>query len=68
MDTFERHRSPAGDFTPHRQALHERVHQKLLGNVPRSRDKTYLMMGGGPASGKSSVKDSGMVQFRSITS
>lgn len=60
-DTLERHRGAGGKFTPQRQALHDKIVAEIRGNVPASNDKSYFMMGGGPASGKSSIIAAGLV-------
>ena len=48
-------------FTPERQALHDKIIKESLDGVPSSSDPTYVMMGGGPAAGKSSVLGSGQL-------
>jgi predicted ABC-type ATPase len=60
-DTLERHRMPDGSFTPQRKALHDKIINSIIGKIPPSQDRTFYMMGGGPASGKSSVINSGQV-------
>lgn len=60
-DTLERHRMPDGSFTPQRKALHDKILGSILAKIPPSADKTFTLMGGGPASGKSSVINSGQV-------
>ncbi len=62
-DTLERHRMPDGSFTPQRKALHDKILASILAKVPPSADKTFTLMGGGPASGKSSVINSGQVSL-----
>jgi len=42
-------------FTPERQALHDKIVADAVSGVPTSADPTYHVMGGGPASGKSSM-------------
>jgi len=49
------------EFTPERQALHDKIVQDSVNGVPRSDDPTVFMMGGGSASGKSRLRDSGKV-------
>jgi len=61
-DTLERHRGADGQFTPQRQALHDTISRSLRAGVPQSEDKTYFMMGGGPASGKSNIITAGLVR------
>lgn len=48
-------------FTPERQALHDEIVSKALGNIPPSENPTYYVMGGGPAAGKSSMLSAGSV-------
>jgi len=40
-------------FSPERAALHEKIIQERLANIPRSDNPKFVMLGGGPASGKS---------------
>jgi len=46
-------------FTPERQALHDKIIAEKLDGVPESADPTVTIMGGGPASGKSTLLQSG---------
>ncbi len=47
------------EFTPERQALHDKIVADAVSGVPTSADPTYYVMGGGPAAGKSTMlKDS----------
>jgi predicted ABC-type ATPase len=48
-------------FTAERQALHEEIINRALEGVPRSSDPTLHLLGGGPASGKSTMLGSGKV-------
>jgi SPP1 gp7 family putative phage head morphogenesis protein len=48
-------------FTAERQALHEQIINKALEGVPKSSDPTLHLLGGGPASGKSTMLGSGKV-------
>jgi len=46
--------------TDERQALHEKIIKQTVNDVPASSNPTFHMLGGGPATGKSTfVKDSG---------
>lgn len=63
VDALERHQKPDGTFTPQRAALHGSIDKKLRSGVNPSQDKTYHIMGGGPASGKSSVIKMGLVKL-----
>jgi len=40
-------------FSPERAALHEKIIQERLAGIPKSDNPTFVMLGGGPASGKS---------------
>ena len=64
LDSHDRHQQD-GQWTPARQKLHGQINQKLRGHVPAAPpgEKSYLMMGGGPASGKSSVIQAGLVKL-----
>lgn len=42
-------------FSDERQALHDSIVKNALDGVPQSNDPTFFMLGGGPASGKSSL-------------
>jgi len=46
-------------FTPERQALHDKIINEQLEDVPVSADPTFTVMGGGPAAGKSTLINSG---------
>jgi len=48
-------------FSAERQALHDRIVSEAVDGVPASSDPTYHIMGGGPAAGKSSAIESGIV-------
>jgi predicted ABC-type ATPase len=43
------------EFTPERQALHDKIVADAVAGVPTSADPTYYVMGGGPAAGKSGM-------------
>jgi SPP1 gp7 family putative phage head morphogenesis protein len=40
-------------FSPERAALHEKIIQERLAGIPKSDNPRFVMLGGGPASGKS---------------
>ena len=40
-------------FSPERAALHEKIIQERLAGIPKSDNPKFVMLGGGPASGKS---------------
>lgn len=63
VDALSRHQKPDGTFTPQRAALHQSIAHEIRSHVKPSQDKTYFMMGGGPASGKSSVIRAGLVKL-----
>ena len=48
-------------FTPERQALHDKIVRDAVDGVPPSANPTFHMMGGGAAAGKSSMVRSGAV-------
>ncbi|NBW16990.1 MAG: hypothetical protein EBR82_54345 [Caulobacteraceae bacterium] len=50
------------DWTPDRQAMHRQVVADATASVPSSKEPSFYMMGGGPAAGKSSMIDSGVVK------
>lgn len=54
-ETFDRFRNADGSFTPERQALHEAIIRKHFAEVQPSDTPTVLVLGGGPASGKTTV-------------
>ena len=49
-------------LTAERQALHNKIIEDAVNRVPVSSDPTFTMLGGGPASGKSSAIRTGAVQ------
>jgi predicted ABC-type ATPase len=49
------------EFTPERQALHDKIVTDAVDGVPTSANPTYYVMGGGPAAGKSTMLDTGAV-------
>jgi predicted ABC-type ATPase len=59
--------TPDGHLSPERQALHDRIVAKYLGDVrPNpSGEKTFTFMGGGPAAGKSTIVNSDPGNFPS---
>ena len=50
-------------FTPERQAMHDSIVKKSVDGVPSSANPTYVVMGGGPAAGKSTILESGGVKL-----
>jgi predicted ABC-type ATPase len=53
-------------FSDERQALHDQIVSKALEGVPSSSNPTFYMLGGGPASGKSSLVERGDVAIPSV--
>jgi predicted ABC-type ATPase len=47
-------------FTPERQALHDKIVEDAVTGVPKSDDPTVYMLGGGPATGKSTNRAKGI--------
>lgn len=63
VDTFEQYRDSSGNWTPERAAMHARIISGIMsGKTPVDRPVAYLL-GGGPASGKSSAIKSGAVVY-----
>jgi hypothetical protein len=61
VDTFEQYRNPDGTWTKERQALHDSIKAKFFeGKSPVDNPQSF-MMGGGPAAGKSTLLNSGLV-------
>lgn len=50
------------EWTPERQAMHREVIADATASVPRSAEPTLYMTGGGPASGKSTITNTGLVK------
>ena len=50
-------------FTPERQALHDKIVSEAVDGKPSQENPVYTVMGGGPASGKSTIIKSGAVQI-----
>jgi len=58
---------PDGTFTPDRQALHDRIVFNAVDGIQPSANPTYTMLGGGPASGKTTVINSGVAEVIDAT-
>ena len=54
---------PDGTFTPERQALHDSIVANALAGTSSVDEPHMVMMGGGPASGKSEMTKSGLVEL-----
>ena len=61
-DTFEQFRNPDGTWTKERQALHEEIIAKFFKDKTPVEHPTSYLMGGGPASGKTTMLRSGSVR------
>jgi predicted ABC-type ATPase len=57
MDTLQRYTRSDGSLTPERLGLHNAIIGKLLGDHERAVNPTAYIMGGGGASGKSTMQD-----------
>ncbi|MGE3404352.1 MAG: zeta toxin family protein [Vicinamibacterales bacterium] len=66
VDTLSHYRVD-GQLDPERQALHDRIVADMLRGIPEREQPTAYMMGGGPASGKSTMIDTGAVTLPSKT-
>jgi hypothetical protein len=55
-DTKERFRTPAGDYTPERKQLHDEIVDRFLAGRTPVANPTAVVLGGGPASGKSTLE------------
>lgn len=64
-DTMSANRRADGSWAPRRAALHQRIVTRSLKGVPKSAHPTVYMTGGGPASGKSTMLNSGKVSVPS---
>jgi predicted ABC-type ATPase len=53
-------------FSDERQALHNKIVSEALAGVPTSNSPVFYMLGGGPASGKSSLIERGDVAIPSV--
>ena len=62
--SLEGHLDEYGNLTPERQAVHDEIiHKYFKDKVPAKGQPTMIMSGGGPASGKTFVKDGAMKDF-----
>lgn len=66
LDSVWHHLVPDGnggyEFSPERSYLHTQIVNQAISGVPVSTNPTFTMLGGGPASGKTTVVKSGIVQ------
>jgi predicted ABC-type ATPase len=52
-----------GKYTPERKALHQSIYQEFLSQGQRQDAPVFMIMGGGPASGKSQLLDSNAIEL-----
>jgi predicted ABC-type ATPase len=62
LDTLEQYRNPDGTWTKERQALHDKIKKKFFEGKTPVKDPVSYILGGGPASGKTTIVKSGMVK------
>ncbi|HET6417258.1 MAG TPA: zeta toxin family protein [Polyangiales bacterium] len=62
-ETIGQYRAPNGVWAPERQKLHDEIVREHLAGLPSQKNPTFHMMGGGPASGKSTVIKTGDVNL-----
>jgi len=67
QDSLWHHMVPDGqggfELSQERALLHSQIIAYTVGNVPQSQDPTFYMLGGGPATGKSTLIKSGLVDI-----
>jgi predicted ABC-type ATPase/2'-5' RNA ligase len=61
--SLDRHRTAEGTFTPARAKLHDKITSEVLGKHEPAHLKTYTLMGGGTAAGKSTILNMGLVSL-----
>lgn len=62
-DTEQQYKRPDGTWTPERQVLHDKIVNQFLSGATPVKNPTAIMMGGGPASGKSKAIEGGHVNL-----
>jgi predicted ABC-type ATPase len=63
VDSIAAYIDPAtGLVTPERRAIHDQIVSHFVDGIPPSADKTFVIMGGGPAAGKSTVLRAGLMR------
>jgi predicted ABC-type ATPase len=62
LDTMEQYRNSDGTWTKERQALHDKIKKKFFEGKTPVKDPVSYILGGGPASGKSTIIKSGLVK------
>lgn len=60
--TAAKHIDADGNWTPERQALHDKIIGKYLDGLPKQKTPELLFMGGGGGAGKSTVLKTGVVK------
>jgi predicted ABC-type ATPase len=60
-DSMEMFKNPDGSWTKERAALHDQIVKEFMGQAKPVKEPTAYMLGGGPASGKSSAIKGGHV-------
>jgi len=61
-DSLAMHRDTSGNLTPEREALHQKIIDDTFADFqPTTGEQTFTIMGGGAASGKSTILESGTV-------
>ena len=63
IDTMSQYQNVDGTWTPERQALHDKIKAKFFYGRTPVKDPVSYIMGGGPASGKSTLVNSGLVDL-----
>lgn len=62
-DSLSKHTDENGKLTPEREALHrEIILNHFIGKEPAKGEKTFIILGGGSASGKSTLLKSGLIE------
>lgn len=63
LDTMQQYTNPDGSWAPERQALHEEIINKFFQGRTSVDNPVSVILGGGPASGKSTLLNSGLVDI-----
>lgn len=66
-ESRDMHKNPDGSYTAERQALHDRILNSILWNGVATDKPTVTMLGGGPATGKSTLIARGFLPVPSST-
>ena len=65
VDSMTKHTGPEGVLTPERKSLHDKLVRGARSGVQASESPEFVLMGGGPASGKSTVVSQGLIHLPS---